>query len=307
MIFLSVFMDICVCAVGAGNISVELYHPQIPWFRSSEYVLRNDSAEVKNCPEWKNLYADMETIERPIMGVKEEGCIKKFLLDPIKAGKYLIPPAVVKEEEGKEWKTSSFILDVRDPTEKEKEEIQNIAGIIEPEVRRSYTNFIIASIVVAAVFVSIVGLFYLLKKYFVKGKTIVEKVELPWEKAFRRLRELKSKDLPSQGLYEPYYVQLTWILRYYIEDRFDIHAPEQTTQEFVDTTMKKKILTDEQQKLLYSFLSHCDKVKFAQFVPTIEQMDAGYNLVCNFVEETQSKEQIQKNREEVKQQEYSVQ
>ncbi len=109
---------------------------------------------------------------------------------------------------------------------------------------------------------------------------------MPWEKALRRLRDLKSKDLPSQGLYEPYYVQLTWILRYYIEDRFHIHAPEQTTQEFIETTMKEKVLTPEQQKLLYSFLSHCDKVKFAQFVPTVEQMEAGFNLVWNFVEET---------------------
>jgi len=184
---------------------------------------------------------------------------------------------------------------VREPTDKEKEELQNIAGIIEPKIGNNYRNLIISSLLVISLLIAVAGFIYLFKKYFIKSQTLEEKIELPWEKVFRRLRELKNKDLPSQGLYEPYYVQLTWILRYYIEDRFNIHAPEQTTQEFIETTMKEKVLTPEQQKLLYSFLSHCDKVKFAKFVPTIEQMEDGYNLVWNFAEETKLKEQTQKD------------
>ncbi len=269
--------------VSAENVYVELKNQQIPWFRSAEYIVRQ-SGKNKNCPEWKNLYEDIEIIEKPVIG--EEGCVKKVIIDPFKAGNFLIPPATVKEENGKEWKTSAFVLEVREPTDKEKEELQNTAGIIEPRMKKSFRNLIITSLIVVSALITALILGYLIKRFYRKQETVLEKVELPWEKALRRLRDLKSKDLPSQGLYEPYYVQLTWILRYYIEDRFKIHAPEQTTQEFIETTMKEKVLTPEQQKLLYSFLSHCDKVKFAQFVPTVEQMEAGFNLVWNFVEET---------------------
>ncbi|MGC8739108.1 MAG: hypothetical protein ACP5UA_10760 [Candidatus Hydrogenedens sp.] len=291
MTFLNIFINICLFAVSAGDVGVELYNPRIPWFRSSEYVIRNYEVDNKNCPEWKNLYEEIEITEKPIIGAEHEGCVKKVIIDPIKSGKYLIPSSVVKNKEGKEWETSSFVLDVREPTDKEKEEIQNIAGIIEPQIGNTYKNLIVNSLLVISLLIAVACSIYLWKRYYIKGKSIEEKVELPWEKAFRRLRDLKAKDLPSQSLYEPYYVQLTWILRYYIEDRFNIHAPEQTTQEFIETTMKEKVLTSEQQKLLYSFLSHCDKVKFAQFVPTIEQMEAGYNLVWNFIEDTKLKEQ----------------
>lgn len=301
MVLLSIFINMYTLIAIPQNITVDLFHPQIPWFRSSEYIMQEHSVGEKDCPDWKNLYEDIEITERPIVSEEEKGCVRKFILDPIKAGKYLIPPAIIKGE-GKEWRTSAFVLDVRDPTEKEKEEIQNTAGIIEPEIGLSYTKFIIGGFILALVIAIIAGLIYSYKKHFVKGKTDAEKIEFPWEKAFRRLKDLKTKDLPSQGLYEPYYVQLTWILRYYIEDRFNIHAPEQTTQEFIETTMKEKVLTTEQQKLLYSFLNHCDKVKFAQFIPTLEQMEAGYNLVWNFVVETQIKEQSQGNIKELKQQ-----
>jgi len=295
MTVLNVFINICFFAVSVGDIGVELYNPHIPWFRSSEYIIQNYSIENKNCPEWKNLSEDIEITEKPIIGSENQGCVKKVIMDPLKAGKFLIPPAVVKDKEGKEWKTSAFVLEVREPTDKEKEELQNIAGIIEPKIGNNYRNLIISSLLVISLLIAVAGFIYLFKKYFIKSQTLEEKIELPWEKVFRRLRELKNKDLPSQGLYEPYYVQLTWILRYYIEDRFNIHAPEQTTQEFIETTMKEKVLTPEQQKLLYSFLSHCDKVKFAKFVPTIEQMEDGYNLVWNFAEETKLKEQTQRD------------
>ncbi len=302
MMLLNIFINIYAFVISVGNISVELYNPQIPWFRSSEYIIQNHTPENKNCPEWKNLHEDIETTEKPIMSEREEGCTKKIILDPLKSGKYLISPAVIKEKEGKEWKTSAFILEVREPTDEEKKEIQNIAGIIEPKIGPSYKRLLLGGVISILVLVIITGLAYLYKKYLRKEKTVIEKVELPWERAFRRLKELKTKDLPSQGLYEPYYVQLTWILRYYIEDRFNIHAPEQTTQEFIETTMKEKVLTTEQQKLLYSFLNHCDKVKFAQFIPTNEQMEASYNLVWNFVQETQIKESPQENQKEVVQQ-----
>ncbi|HOK08052.1 MAG TPA: hypothetical protein PLT82_02360 [Candidatus Hydrogenedens sp.] len=265
---------------------VEITAPKIPWFRSSEYTVQVESMGKRECPDWKNAYKDIEIIEKPTHNETDTKCSKKFLLDPLKAGNYLIPSAVVKENDGSMWKTSAFVLEVREPTEEELKNIQNTAGVIEPQIRKSLKGIITVILLIGILMAGLATVVYFVRKRTGLKPTTSEVIELPWEKAFRRLRDLKSKDFPSQGLFEQYYVQLTWILRYYIEDRFKINAPEQTTPEFIETTMKEKVLTTEQQKLLASFLKHCDQVKFAKLVPTVEQMESGFNLVWNFVEDT---------------------
>ncbi len=296
---LNIILNIFIFTVSSGNVNLELNYPHIPWFRSAEYTIKTDSEDLKNCPEWKNLHEDIEIVEKPIQTENQKGCIKKVIIDPLKSGNFLIPSAIVKEGDGKAWKTSAFVLKVREPTENEIEEIQNVADIIKPEMKKPLTNQLLISLIVIGALLLIIGLVYYLRKHFAGGPLVPEIIELPWEKAFRRLRDLKSKDFPSQGMYEQYYVQLTWILRYYIEDRFNIHAPEQTTPEFMETTMEKKVLTPEQQKFLYSFLNHCDKVKFAQLIPTEEQMETGFNWVWNFIEETKATS-VQEGTESVK-------
>ncbi len=285
---LSIIINICILAEPSGNVNLELNNPSIPWFRSTEYIIQTDSEDLKNCPEWKNLHEDIEIAEKPVQTEGTKGCVKKVIIDPLKSGNFLIPSAIVKGEDGKTWKTSAFVLKVREPTEEEVKEIQNVADIIKPEMKKPLTNQLLIGLIAVGTLLLIIGLVYYLRKHFARGPLVPEIMELPWEKAFRRLRDLKSKDFPSQGMYEQYYVQLTWILRYYIEDRFNIHAPEQTTPEFMKTTMEKKVLTPEQQKFLYSFLNHCDKVKFAQLIPTPEQMESGFNWVWNFIEETKA-------------------
>ena len=55
----------------------------------------------------------------------------------------------------------------------------------------------------------------------------------PHERALQALQALLSRHLPEQGDVEPYFVELSEILRRYVEDRFGLRAPEQTTEEFL--------------------------------------------------------------------------
>jgi hypothetical protein len=110
--------------------------------------------------------------------------------------------------------------------------------------------------------------------------------EPAWIVAERRLKELSSRGLPQAGKHEAYYVDLTAILRYYIEDRFHIRAPEQTTPEFLESASNSKRLTEEQQRVLSQLLRHGDRVKFAQYEPSVSEMDESFAVVMQFVRET---------------------
>lgn len=57
-------------------------------------------------------------------------------------------------------------------------------------------------------------------------------------------------------------------LRLFLEERFRFHAPEQTTEEFLNELQQSPRLNDEQKKLLANFLERCDLVKFARHEPT---------------------------------------
>ena len=46
------------------------------------------------------------------------------------------------------------------------------------------------------------------------------------------------------------------------------------------------VLTEQHQRLVAGFLRHCDLVKFAQYVPTVEEMERGFTAVLQFVDET---------------------
>ena len=111
----------------------------------------------------------------------------------------------------------------------------------------------------------------------------------PWQAAYERLDELKKHNLPQQGRVKEYYTQLSDIVRRYIEDRFQIRAPEMTTQEFLSSLGGAAELTDGQKNVLRDFLNSCDLVKFAKHTPTIKEMEEGLFWAQRLVEETKPK------------------
>jgi hypothetical protein len=108
----------------------------------------------------------------------------------------------------------------------------------------------------------------------------------PWDRALLRLDALSNKNLPKRGYYGTYYVDLSAILRYYIEGRFNINAPERTTEEFLSEMLEQNQFTTEQQVVLKNFLRLCDRVKFAQHQPGMIEMEESFIHVRKFVEDT---------------------
>lgn len=95
----------------------------------------------------------------------------------------------------------------------------------------------------------------------------------PIERAMAELQRLLSRNLPSRGLYKEFYIELTLIVRRYIERTHGIRAPEQTTQEFLAAAAHQQAFTPEVIAQLRTFLESADLVKFAGQKATVAMTD----------------------------------
>ena len=85
----------------------------------------------------------------------------------------------------------------------------------------------------------------------------------PIERALTELERLLRRNLPGHGLYKDFYIELTMVVRRYIERSHHIRAPEQTTEEFLAAASKHPLFTPEVLSQLKIFLESADLVKFA--------------------------------------------
>lgn len=110
------------------------------------------------------------------------------------------------------------------------------------------------------------------------------------EIAYARLRALEKENLIAAGKVKEFYERISDILRRYIEDRFQLRAPERTTEEFLVELSGSNQLSSSDKYDLRQFLEHCDLVKFAKFNPAAEQIQKTFELVEKFIEKTKSDE-----------------
>ena len=108
----------------------------------------------------------------------------------------------------------------------------------------------------------------------------------PWDLAYERLDDLNRRNLPLAGQFNPYFTELSDIVRRYVEERFRINAPEMTTEEFLVLMKTSSELNDQQKNLLKDFLDLADMVKFAKYNPDVREAEKGFHLVKQLVNET---------------------
>ena len=106
----------------------------------------------------------------------------------------------------------------------------------------------------------------------------------PRERALFELSELLSKDLTGKNMIKEFYLELTMIVRRYIERQHLIRAPEQTTEEFLAAVSKDSRFTREVVHRLRSFLEAADLVKFAGDHPTGEEISGATMTAKEYIE-----------------------
>ena len=105
------------------------------------------------------------------------------------------------------------------------------------------------------------------------------------EIAMEALRALAAKDLVGKGQVEPFFVEITWIVRDYVESAFGLRAPEQTTEEFLLDIATAPAVA-KHRGVLEPFLTAADEVKFARAAPNTTTIQRTFDTARDFILQT---------------------
>jgi hypothetical protein len=144
----------------------------------------------------------------------------------------------------------------------------------------------IASVLVVVVSGSVLGY-----RAF-RARRRIEKQRSAYDEAVAQLRALEDRGPPDDTGADAWFVALSSIVRRYLEQRYEIRAPELTTEEFLQVATARPELTAEHRSLLTLFLERCDRVKFAGYRPDAEESMATLKAARGFVEDTRLREPI---------------
>lgn len=95
----------------------------------------------------------------------------------------------------------------------------------------------------------------------------------PIERAWAELDRLLKKGLPGRGRYKDFYVELTMVVRRYVQRQHGVKAPHLTTEEFFEITRSSPTFPKSALDELMDFLRKADMVKFAGVEATPETAD----------------------------------
>ena len=275
-----------------ADVYVTLDPPEIPFHRKAVYtiVVETPGDVEVGLPEGVERFGGLAVtdVKTDVENLKKgrKRFTQTYVLDAVFAGEYPIAPAIVSISDDRKIIVPSPTLRVRDLTDEEREKAEHFESIAGPiSVKKTLTQrWEFWGVIALVVVVVLAVIVYFLWR---RPKLVIEAPKAtPWEVAYQRLQELDKRQLPKAGKYGVYYVDLSSILRYYIEDRFAVRAPEETTPEFISEAAKSGKFSELQQQSIAAFLRHCDNVKFAQYDPAIEKMDSSFSQVLMFVDET---------------------
>jgi len=104
----------------------------------------------------------------------------------------------------------------------------------------------------------------------------------PQELAWLELEQIVDSRLAESDVKE-YYVELTGVVRRYIERSTGVSAPEQTTEEFLREIVQDAVFADQDQQRLQQFLESADLVKFAALEPAASDIEASFERAKEFI------------------------
>jgi hypothetical protein len=218
----------------------------------------------------------------------------RYRLEPFLSGSYAIPTFTFEfsdangiEEKKYELTTEPIDIEVTSLLGEQRSELV-IADIEDVVEMPQETSYLWLWVIGSTIFITAVGVWlYLRRKRYSKLVRIFKPAH---EIAYERLRVLVKDDLVKAGKIKEFYERVSNILRHYIEHRFELRAPERTTEEFLIDLQWTDVLSAPDKENLGEFLRHCDLVKFAKYNPTNEQIQQTFDLVKDFIEKTKSDE-----------------
>jgi hypothetical protein len=214
-----------------------------------------------------------------------------YTLEAPSSGKQRIPPLRFEMVDGRskppskpqEVLTEEVPLEVAPvKTEAIGAELHAAPGKLDPDV--GGTPWIVILLIASVVAVIGSGTILAWRALAARRKIALQKSA--YDEAVAKLRALEARGAPSSEAADDWFVSLSAIVRSYLERRYEIRAPELTTEEFLLVASRAQELTAEHRGLLSSFLERCDRVKFAGYRPEAEESIATLAAARGFVEDT---------------------
>lgn len=188
-----------------------------------------------------------------------------------------------QSDETKELLTEDFTIEVQSvtPDGEVATKLKPARGTLKPHAKPGWfvRNWIFLALGTALLLIAVA--FYLWTREAAQRKRISA-----YEVAIGRLTALEASGMPGPDEADEWYVDLSSVVRRYLEDRFALRAPELTTEEFLREARRSGALTDAHRGLLSSFLEGCDRVKFAAYHPEESESREALDSARSFVEET---------------------
>lgn len=213
-----------------------------------------------------------------------------YLLDTYSSGEHTIPSAVVKyrtkgQSDWQELSVNEVKLEVKSVLSN----APNRADIRDIRGPKSFVSkiWLYVPIAFAALFIIGAVSFFLLKKKQEESNPPPAPAHVI---AYEALSALEKKDYIHKGQIKSYYIELSDIGRHYLEDRFNIRAPEMTTEEFFIKVKEDSALSVEHKGLLHNFLVTSDLVKFAKYQPAEQEAGLSLALAKKLIDQTKQED-----------------
>lgn len=104
--------------------------------------------------------------------------------------------------------------------------------------------------------------------------------------AIRNLEQLKEENLIKKNQYREFHSRLSDHVRHYLQNRFELPAMEQTSDEIIYRFLNYKLTGEENVESLKQILLLADQVKFAKVKPSAVESEQSLQSAWNFVNNT---------------------
>ncbi|WFB35331.1 hypothetical protein P3T73_14300 [Kiritimatiellota bacterium B12222] len=249
--------------------------PPADWIDTAIEILDSSSTETEDTQPWSKTYqVDLTLFQVTNLSLFAETTVSTLSTPP--------------QELTLPFKT----LDVQSVLNTEEEQVPMFGSDELPDFRgsealkRKRRNIIIGSAVATSILLLIAALIW----HFIRKPSKRPPPIRPEVVALRKMDELTQSEIWTNSNADACAVALSSILRIYIESKFHIQAPEQTTEEFLESIEAHAPWPQSEQAGLKRFFEVTDQIKYAAARPGHQVFEDLYQASRNFVTTTSKNE-----------------
>ena len=242
-----------------------------------QYKITVDKNSDVIFPELQRL-GYLEVVETADIDTIKNQLVKKYVLTGFDSGSFIIPQQQLLIE-NKKFLTDSILINVATvAVDTTVQKMFPIKAILKEPFTFDDVKPHLWWIILVLVLIAITVYFMFIRKKIVKEEKLIVAIP-PYEEALTRLSELDAKQLWQNNKIKQYYIELTDIIRSYIESELHIPALESTTDDLIAIIMdfnniKTFDIPKETVANLKVLLHEADLVKFAKLKPMAPKIEA---------------------------------